>query len=59
MALNPNALAEAAALDASFQQSGKLSGPLHGIPIAVKDQAETAGIPTSFGLIAIKGYVPK
>ena len=59
VALNADALTEAAALDAAFQRSGKLSGPLHGIPIAVKDQAETKGIPTSFGSIAIKGYVPK
>ena len=57
--LNPAVLADAAALDDAFQKSGKLSGPLHGIPIAVKDQAETKGIPTSFGSIAIKGYVPK
>ena len=59
VAFNPDALKEAAALDAALQRSGKLSGPLHGIPIAVKDQAETEGIPTSFGSIAIKGYVPK
>jgi Asp-tRNA(Asn)/Glu-tRNA(Gln) amidotransferase A subunit family amidase len=57
--INPAALTEAAALDDAFKKSGKLSGPLHGIPIAVKDQAETKGIPTSFGSIAIKGYVPK
>ena len=57
--INPAALTEAAALDAAFSKSGKLSGPLHGIPVAVKDQAETKGIPTSFGSIAIKGYVPK
>ena len=57
--LNPAVLAEAAALDDAFKKSGKLSGPLHGIPIAVKDQAETKGIPTSFGSIALKGYVPR
>jgi amidase len=56
--LNPNAMAEAERLDASFATTGKLIGPLHGIPIAVKDQAETAGIETSFGSIALKGYVP-
>jgi amidase len=58
-AVNPAALTEAAALDDAFKKSGKLSGPLHGIPVAVKDQAETKGIPTSFGSIALKGYVPK
>jgi amidase len=58
VALNPQALAQAARLDAMLAKSGKLSGPLHGIPIAVKDQVETAGIPTSFGSIALKGYVP-
>ena len=56
--LNPNALAEAKQLDAAFAKSGKFVGPLHGIPIAVKDQAETRGIETSFGSIALKGYVP-
>jgi amidase len=57
--INPEALTEAARLDAVFRKTGKLSGPLHGIPIAVKDQVETKGIATSFGSIAIKGYVPK
>jgi amidase len=57
-ALNPAALEEAARLDAAFAASGTLTGPLHGIPIAVKDQAETAGIPTCFGSVALKGYVP-
>lgn len=56
--LNPEALAQAARLDAALAGTGKLSGPLHGIPIAVKDQVETAGIATSFGSIALKGYVP-
>jgi Asp-tRNA(Asn)/Glu-tRNA(Gln) amidotransferase A subunit family amidase len=56
--LNPNALAEAKQLDAAFAKSGKFVGALHGIPIAVKDQAETRGIETSFGSIALKGYVP-
>ena len=34
-------------------------GPLHGIPIAIKDQAEIKGLETSFGSIALKGYVPE
>ena len=41
-----------------MRKTGKLSGPLHGIPVAVKDQAETKGLATSFGSIALKGYVP-
>src|SRR5262245_38156408 len=56
--LNPNAVAEAKQLDDAFAKSGKFVGPLHGIPVAVKDQAETKGIETSFGSIALKGYVP-
>src|ERR1700730_1366628 len=59
VSLNPNALARAAQLDAAFAKNGKLTEPLHGIPIAVKDQAETKGIETNFGSIALKGYVPE
>jgi len=35
--LNPKALEEAAALDARLRTTGKLVGPLHGIPILLKD----------------------
>jgi len=57
--LNPSALDEAAALDAKLAQAGKLVGALHGIPVAVKDQAETKGIETRFGSVALSGYVPE
>ncbi len=57
--LNPRAEAEAAALDAAFADGGRFSGPLHGVPVLVKDQAETAGIETSFGSAAMAGYVPQ
>lgn len=56
--LNPDALEQAAALDAVLAQTGALVGPLHGIPVAVKDQAETKGIETRFGCEALSGYVP-
>ena len=56
--VNPHAQDEAARLDAQFATSGQLSGPLHGVPIVVKDQAETAGIMTCFGSIALDGYIP-
>jgi len=57
--LNPAALEEAAALDRMFAQNKTLVGPLHGIPVAVKDQAETKGIETRFGSVALSGYVPE
>lgn len=57
--VNQRAEKEAAKLDAAFKKTRKFVGPLHGIPIVVKDQAETAGIRTTFGSIAAKDYVPK
>lgn len=38
--LNPAALERAAELDAIFASTGEFAGPLHGVPYAVKDQAE-------------------
>ncbi|MCB1486579.1 MAG: amidase [Bauldia sp.] len=55
--LNPDAVAEARKLDEAFASGGKFVGPLHGIPIAIKDQAEIKGLEASFGSIALKGYV--
>jgi len=40
-------------------QTKNLTGPLHGIPVAVKDQAETKGIETRFGSVALSGYVSR
>ena len=40
--INPRALEEAEELDAAFEASG-LSGPLHGIPLIIKDQADVRG----------------
>jgi amidase len=57
--VNQNVLAEADRLDELFSSAGTLSGPLHGIPVVVKDQAETRGIVTTFGSIALDGYVPQ
>src|SRR5262245_45889916 len=55
--LNPNALAEADRLDAAFRTSG-LVGPLHGITILVKDEIDTAGMPTTLGTVVFKDYMP-
>jgi amidase len=58
ISVNPNALKEAQALDEEYKRTKKFKGPLHGIPIAVKDQCETKDITTTFGSIAQKGYMP-
>lgn len=55
--INENAVERAAELDESFETDG-LVGPLHGIPVLVKDQAETAGVRTTFGSEACADYVP-
>ncbi len=55
--LNPDALAEADRLDAAFRSSG-LVGPLHGIAILVKDEIDTAGMPTTLGTLVFKDYRP-
>lgn len=52
------ALHEADILDSLWKTSGKC-GALHGIPIIVKDQAETKGITTTYGSIVAKDNVPE
>lgn len=57
VSVNPSALTEAAAADERFSADG-VTGPLHGVPVLVKDQAETIGIPTSFGSQLFADYSP-
>ena len=56
--INPHALEEADRLDAAFRQSGQLVGPLHGIPVVLKDQMDVAGLPTTLGSVVLKDNVP-
>ncbi|HEY5492058.1 MAG TPA: amidase family protein [Gemmatimonadaceae bacterium] len=56
--LNPNALAIADSLDRRFAKTG-LTGPLHCIPMIVKDNFETKDLQTTAGSIALKGWIPK
>ncbi len=55
--LNENALERADALDASMR-SGGLSGPLHCIPVLLKDQVETADMPTTYGSALFADFIP-
>jgi amidase len=57
MTVSPTALTEADALDRERAQ-GRLRGPLHGIPIALKDNIHTTNMPTTGGALAFKGLVP-
>ena len=57
LAVNPRALDEADALDRE-RAAGKVRGPLHGIPVALKDNIHTTHLPTTGGALAFVGYVP-
>src|SRR5690349_4588165 len=57
LAVNAKALEEADVLDRERAQ-GKLRGPLHGIPVALKDNIHTTNMPTTGGALVFAGYVP-
>ncbi|HYE88006.1 MAG TPA: amidase family protein [Vicinamibacterales bacterium] len=57
IAVNAKALEEADRLDRE-RASGKVRGPLHGIPIALKDNIHTTDMPTTGGAIAFEGLIP-
>ncbi len=57
ISINPTALDEADRLDEALKASG-LIGPLHGIPIIMKDQGDIAKMPTTLGSVLFDGYMP-
>src|SRR5262245_48221902 len=57
IARNPEVLEEADRLDATFKETGFV-GPLHGIPLIMKDQADLKGMPTTLGSVLFKDYRP-
>ncbi len=57
IAVNPHAIEEAEARDAERAQK-KVRGPLHGIPVALKDNIHTTDMPTTGGALAFDGFVP-
>ena len=52
-----SALNEARKAEAEIAR-GEWKGPLHGVPLALKDLAETAGVPTTAASAVLKDYVP-
>lgn len=57
IAINANALAEADRLDQE-RAEGRVRGPLHGVPVALKDNIHTTHMPTTGGALAFEGFVP-
>ena len=57
ISVNSQALQEADRLDAAFESSGFV-GPLHGIPVILKDQMNAAGMSTTLGSILFQDYYP-
>jgi len=57
ISVNANALAEADRLDRE-RAAGRVRGPLHGIPIALKDNIHTTDLPTTGGALAFRDFVP-
>ena len=57
IAINPKAREEAAALDRERAARGP-RGPLHGIPLVIKDNIDLAGLPTTAGSLAFAALFP-
>ena len=55
--VNPRALAVADSLDRE-RAVGRVRGPLHGIPVALKDNIHTVDLPTTGGALAFEGLTP-
>src|SRR5574341_2646396 len=58
ISINPEALTEADRLDGAYKASGSV-GPLHGIPIIMKDQGDATPMPTTLGSVLFRDYYPE
>lgn len=56
--INPNVLDIADEMDRKFKESG-FTGPLHGIPVLLKDNVDTGDMPTTAGSLSLEGVIPE
>jgi Asp-tRNA(Asn)/Glu-tRNA(Gln) amidotransferase A subunit family amidase len=56
--VNPDAVHVAEQLDAQLRATGALIGPLHGVPVIVKDNLDTVDLPTSSGVALFRDFIP-
>ena len=57
--VNEKALEEARKRDEYVREQGTLCGPLHGVPIILKDNFDTKDMETTAGSVALKGWKPE
>jgi amidase len=56
--INPNAVREARQLDNLHRRGGHHRKPLFGVPVLLKDNIDTADMPTTAGSVALEGSLP-
>lgn len=59
LSLNPHALEQARDLDARYRRDPASAGPLHGVPLVLKDNIDAIGMPTSCGNVALQHQQPR
>lgn len=55
--ISPTVLEDAAELDRTYAETGPV-GPLHGVPVLVKDQVDVVGMPTTLGSVLLRDHYP-
>jgi amidase len=48
----PGAIVAATELDEKFRKTGRVRGPLHGVPVSLKDNINIKGAPSTIGFVA-------